>query len=1463
MKPSPTHPIASQHAPGPRSGAMVLGPSTRRTPATIAAWCLTAACGVASPVWAQQPAQIPVYVDDSARAADALVRAGELASIGNVEEAARVIQTLLSEEGLRMIAVPGDPDLFVPVRSRVLEMLLASPPLLDRYRAVEGPAAQRALDEGRHDEVCTARLLTPAGYEAALRVAQSRLEAAQFDAALLTLAELDRHPDRAGPAGAGALEILRLLVSLTTGTPTADRAAPLLARWQEQAGSAPGAPPIERPDIASPSGVFQQQPSLSVEGMLSRPLWSDTLGERLPLVLTGSGRPGADKIPDSAQFLFITPLVQGDLVFASDSQTVSAWNRYTLSQVWRTRVDSSGGRPVTIGPQTGLEELAQVATDGQTVVAITGLVVQNGGTGTPRALVALDARTGEIRWTRTLNDLGVPEARQATLIGPAVLDQGVVIIGVRRDDTGRRLEAFQAIGVDARSGDRLWTRNLGSAGSLAYGVQRGINDAPLVDSGIVSWISDVGIVASFESVTGRPRWVRRVPGSNLVTSADKPWQSNTPVAAGGVLYMVHPSHTEVLALDAATGAIVGRMNASKLDTPMYLLSVGEHLVGVGADSIVAVRRNEFGKDASTVRVAQFGASELRGRAVVVGNQLLVPVIDGVRVYDPADTSGTPRTTLELSRPGSVLPLGSQLLVVDDREIHTYLMWEVADSMLRARMTAEPDDASAAITYAELAYRAGQPQNILGAVDQAIRAIEADPLQADNAALQARLFRAVFEMVEPAPGAAAGTVDQTMRGALIDRLGRTASSPAEQVSHLLAAGAFHDAAGEPDRAVRAYQQVLDSPDLSQAQFASGETTVPAELEATRRLRRAVSSHGPGIYEAYQADATRLLEAARSTLNPEEFEKIARRYPVARASVSAWVQAASRYTAQGRPKLAGQALEEGLAAARGVLEPGDPLHGELTGRLVRHLMDIGLLEPARTALETFASEHPGAPITDGSGTLDAPSLLSEVTSRIAASSRRPAIGTSPTAHGQIMSWAVLAPLAEHAPQVVTDRVMMLSSANQPAMYQVRGPGPLQQIWTTTPAESYLWMDATGVYFAIASTTNDAADHQFVKRDLDTGAELWRTPKVRSLLDRPELDRILAEGDSPVAPRIDTPLAVGVPVNTISLCFDDRTLVTVDRIGGCVAFDLATGRELWRNTAAVPRVHDAVLRAGTLLIAGADGPVDFENRFVDVRSSDPMPAVVLALDARSGQSVFKWTGPGRVRWAQLTPEGLPVVGLDTGVLGLDPYRGRVRWRAAGKELRGTLAGWATPGRIIVRDDTDRLWPIDTATGAAPGEPIDTRGRLDDGFAAVNLAPIDRRALVHTRLGLLLLDESAKPVGIDVRETQTPISFAALGSGVALTLSATGDGDIITPRPSNWALNFYDTRSLKAVAALEVELPQGADVNTCALLDGKLLISTGAVTTYIDLPPPGPAAQPTPEPRRLDAPPPAPVQPIEPAGR
>ncbi|MBC7835393.1 MAG: hypothetical protein H7Y88_09885, partial [Phycisphaerales bacterium] len=157
--------------------------------ATRPAWRIALALGAAlallhaAPAAAQEPAN-PVYLDDSSVAVESLLGLDSQIAAGNLDAGVRVLQKLLDEEGSRVVPARGQVDLYISVRTRVHQVLLANPRLLEHYRKLTEGRARDLLEGGdaaRAEETC---LLTTAGFEGALLLAIDSFEAGHFDAAL-------------------------------------------------------------------------------------------------------------------------------------------------------------------------------------------------------------------------------------------------------------------------------------------------------------------------------------------------------------------------------------------------------------------------------------------------------------------------------------------------------------------------------------------------------------------------------------------------------------------------------------------------------------------------------------------------------------------------------------------------------------------------------------------------------------------------------------------------------------------------------------------------------------------------------------------------------------------------------------------------------------------------------------------------------------------------------------------------------------------------------------------------------------------------------------------------------------------------------------------------------------------------------------------------------------------------------
>lgn len=1385
----------------------------------------------------------PVYVDDSPRAAEGLIRALELAGIGNLDEAARVLQQLLNEESDRMLLVEGERDLFITVRQRVHRTLLEHPVLLEHYRALVGPRGAELMNLHQVALVERTLQLTPAGFEATLRVAQERLESAQFESARLALLELEHHPDRKGERGVEAAEMLTL-VAAYVGSGTESDASEWLAatalrdanRWRQQAGlDRAGQTDLLAPLVERMKDPLSIGAAIELDGILSRPLSSDSIGQGVKL--DQSTAPNADNsaIPDSARFLYSMPSAWGDQVFVSTGRTVSAWNRFTLELLWRVEEPRAFSSTQRIQPQRKVREPAMVRASRAMVVGLSGLWIDHNRARLDRRVFARDAFTGELVWATTLTQIDSRAGSESVLTGPPIINQGVVMIGIAKNDIKRRLDSATLVGLDLRTGKVLWSRTLGSSGSLNYQNNPGATSGLVHIGGTVYGSNRIGFMYGVDSATGRARWVHRSePATTARLRAVEPWEMNVPVFDNGSLYLLNPDRTAILKLDAETGRELARMPASQFRQPTYLLRVAGLLVGVSGSNLFGLEIETFGQDQSPHNVGTLEGDVIRGRVVSTGDLLIVPTTLGVKVFDPLRQDQWPVAEMSLESPGMLLPLESELLVVDDEQIHAYLVWDAADLVLFEKMQASDDNPGHAITYADFTYRAGQTEKLLLAVDRALMIVERNPLSRMSEAALERLFESLSKMIDPREQPAdVPMLDIELRGELTVRLGRCATTIAQRAAYLILTGDYHDEVGDPERAVESFQKVLDAPEMAQSTIGRGATSVIAGAEAARSVRRVIRRHGRSLYDPYQAAAQRQLASMANELDPGAFEAVARRYPMARAAVEAWAEAANRYERQGKPRQAALALEQALTTARDALDTGDDLLGEITGRLVLHLMQSQQLRLALDVIERFRLESPGILMTSLGRQLEVDQLLEEIERSMRQEDRRPRIGAHVIASHELVGWAIEPAWAIHAPSGVTDRLLMRSAdGSQLSMWRIGAGNLLERSWDADPKEVFLWMDHAGVVMLRERGEGGRKDPMIVMRDLGTGIVRWESPYFRTLFANSEIDTILARGNA-IVPRIVVPLQDGAGVNPYVTethgGFDGSTIVIADHIGRLAAFDLQTGKLLWNKVDVVPRLYDIDVQRGTVLIGGSSAPIDLHS--LSRGKSDregPGDGLVIALDARTGEQIQRRRLTGQLRWVRLSPDGLAIVGLDQGLATVGLYRDDTGWFSDQKNMQETSGGWALPGRVLVRHENDeKLWQVET-TNAIALRSLDTRGRLKPKFGRLWVEPLGDNVVIATAHGMVLYDRAGNIIGLDERESSDPMLFGGFAEHYAPTLTRSQrQGQRELPR---FELTLYSLDSLRAESSVVIEI--GAEPHTMVIIDGKILISSGTITTVIDVP-------------------------------
>lgn len=1440
-----------------------------------ARWTLAAVLLSVSPLIAlAQPQLNPVYVDDSPAAADTLARVKDHLAAGNIDEAVRILQALLDEHAERVTPSVNDPDVFVSVRARVNALLLANKPLLDRYRAVEGPRAAALMDgaadslRGPVDLVHRSLLLTPAGFEAALRVAQRQYEDARFEAARLTLEELEDHPDRlgGGKAATDAADLLRA-VARCINRPEVWRRAD---QWAELAGRPASATrePVSRPDAAGKPGLtpLGPLPSLDPRGLISKPLWTIDIQPPNPVELdlpVNNGIRGGAAIPPSARELDMIPSVSGDLMIINDGVLITAIDRFTLSPRWTIQPtpqaqaarnndderENIWGRRFW-GSTSGPEPLT-VTINGPFGAASTGRTGSDGRDGDDR-IHGIDPGSGRLRWTVALGQLD-PSLADTAVRGPLEIDEGVVIAAVRKHAPDRRLMSLSMLGLDALTGRLLWVRPLGSAGWLPFGPQSFGPQATVISRGVAYRADELGAVAAVSVDSGQTLWVRRMPVEAGASPRDTPhsWEVDRPIVDDGSIVLIAPDQRRIVRLDARSGAVLAERQASQFGTPgpNYLIRVGEQLAAVSANRIAFTPLAAF--DTAPVRLTpQVEDPGIWGRVSAVGDKLLTPLVRGLAIIDPAAPDAEPLMQ-PLDKPGTVLAVGSQLLVVDDSQAHSYLQWTVAESILHDRMTADPADPTPAVTFAELAYRAGKFDRIVGATDAALKAIKAEPASDRNSAQRQRLFETLHAMVTkglesvdsaPAPaetdrpGTLPRLTDRALIASLVERLRDAAVTPDDKVAVALASGRLSELAGDSAAAVAVYQQVLDDPAMATANWRGPSVSVRAELEATRRLEQLILQDGPPIYAAQEASAQARLAALGDSAGVEQLQQLASRYPLSVQTPDLFRRISELEKQAGHERESVAALESGLKAAQRIPNAPESALGELAGRLIVELHERRQPRAAAAVLRNVQRRVPGIALTAQGRPLDAERIGAELAERIAATTRWPRVGQLTSEDLQMLrSWTLLDPMiAESLPHV--SNCLVMQSDREVGVFTVETSGEhaghMGKRWGRDVKDlgvALIRSTPDAVYIILTSDSNGGIE----KVALAPDGKGWKTDPISKLFPPGDETRGLQRAPGLLADSFDTPSDGVVPADDLIATMDERTLVLVQRGGRAIALDCDTGEILWRAVTGISQVYDAQLVAGTLVVAG-----DVRKTNASGALEELTPAVQV-VDARSG-SMGERLGklgqrpddrPTRVRWVKVTDNAQLICGTEDAVLSIDLHTGQRNWTLTGAEMMPTTAAWMFGDRLLLMSTDRQLYLASVSTGRIRPQPLEApRSRLESSrqVEAFSAGPNpDGPFAVATFQGVMIFSPEGELQGIDglggIDSMLPPRPAEDRAIAIETVSEGRGAGGLLQ-------FNVYALETSSAMMVGRQSVALGARPLAIQVIDSKIAITAGGDTLVIN---------------------------------
>ena len=1366
----------------------------------------------------------PAYVDDSPLAAETLAQIDGLINAGSRAEAARALQRLLDGQGDRLIET-GD-DLFNPVRAAVMRSLLDRPGLLRAYVEQQNPEAERLLAAGRHREVERARLLTDAGFEATLRVAQEQLESGRFDSAWRTLRQLDRHPlmqhaVRAREAAA--------LASTIAGYLDRDDAGALVARWSRLAGGP--AASIRR--VEPPPGLDNG------ERAALAPFGAATLSGLVPTPLQSVLLPSASEWTGETErgrvrsYWVIPSIVEGT-VLINDGAAVVALDRFTLRRLWRTppapendaqfrNVQSRRHRTRMI------EDPSTVTSHDRVVLAPLGHVISGRREGDDR-LLCLDRATGETLWAVEPGEL-TPETAGASIRGPVAVDGGTVVVALRKNERARRIISIYLAGLDLADGSVRWTRLVGSVGALPYQQQTRAAQAVTVWRGAAYLVDEIGLTIAVETDTGRTLWLRR--SSGLTDQGLKPsaWTVHAPIPDGGAVIAVSPDRLSVRRFDAETGRMQASVSARRIGSAVYLLDLPGGIVGAAGESRVVYLDRETLADLGLPPLDVASSHEgFTGRVSVSGDRLVAPVKEGVLVCTP----GEKPELIPLDSTGNAAVAPGQVLVADDTRLRSYLVWDVAASMLKERIEANPADPTPAVTYAELADRAGRRDEIIPAIDMALSALDRSPPGEAARAASSRLFDVVLEMIGQTHAGwfdadtprGRTSADGTMTSALIDRLGRIADTPAQRVAYALALGRQQEASGRAAQAAATYQRLLSDSLLAGTSWRGPRASIRAELEAERRLHALVRREGADLYAPFDAEARGAL-ATVDRGDAGALERLARRYPLSTAAAEARLLEAEALEAGGDPRRALRAGGGAVETLRRLVRDGMKVDPDLLGRAygsqIVALTRANRLEEAGALAAEADRDHPGLVLLDGQTPIGMDEVMRDLAARLAARRTKPRIGRVLVAEEepQLIRGYTLHPLARAEPGGASrsrfDGVLVVSQDDGTLSWYApeSDDGPLRAVWTRhiedRPDPLLLRIDEVSAWMFWPTAQGGWLE----RMSLDDGTSMWVGPEWETLVQGIPLH---AQDEQQARSRFIDPIEGRVRPEELLLTMDSRTIILAERGGRGVAFDAGSGEVLWSRTLPLLRLHD-VDTAGSVFAMGGVG--------VD-RRGEPGP-MLATLDARTGEPIHVDDKvAGEVRWVRVTASGDLIAGLNDRVISSSPTDGRLNFELVNPEMAESDEAWLLGDRLLVRAPDDRVWMVDARSGLVGPEPLDTRGRLNMADRVV-VEPLGGGGfLMASTDGVCVFGPSGDLAGVDAFVQPARVLPAAVAEGLAAVLKI--ERGRFGLGGTRFILHLLETSSGRTIGSNTVRLfgePLSVDA-----IDGRVLIDTGDVTVVLRAP-------------------------------
>ena len=609
---------------------------------------------------------------------------------------------------------------------------------------------------------------------------------------------------------------------------------------------------------------------------------------------------GADKMivswTEASRWLGYYPVISDDRVIVANSHAVTAYQISTGEPKFNYSLDRDRNTGIMSKPGVEPDVAFPLTVVGERIYARLG----SKAAGPPRSRRPFGRRGGfnmdmggrdpdpqtflvcltmqpnlgpQERWYQTPPPAAGEQGAVVAFEGAPIVHQDRVYIAVTKFPPGQT-QTFLAC-YDTETGTLRWERKVCEAPELKEGESRSRHHLLTLAGQNIVYCSHSGAIVAIDALTGQPRWGVRYPSRGpKMNDGQASFRSLAPCCyADGRVYVAPLDLDHLICLDSRTGQTLWESDPLEI----------AHILGVSHGKVfcttVSPRCGIRALDAATgssqggwMQPGDDSKLPTFGRGLLAGDLVFWPTRKGLNVLRQSD--GEP-VALDPEIRGNLAAADGCLIVADSRVLSAYPpdKWT-----LRRRTQEAAQDGASALTVYRLALAevdAGQTARALTTLE---RALEMAQTQRQKDLALAKIHEVLLQSARTASRGG----DWKKAEALLIQAASKRFPASERVRTVALCGLLAEEHGKFDEAVNAWQTILETPELRDASFSTGEKMPERACAiAGERIDRLLRQHGRAIYSAIEQRAEKL---ARMLADQQEtLDRLGQEFPHALATM----------------------------------------------------------------------------------------------------------------------------------------------------------------------------------------------------------------------------------------------------------------------------------------------------------------------------------------------------------------------------------------------------------------------------------------------------------------------------------------------------------------------------------------------------------------------------------------------------